>query len=293
MIRKPENLSRAELINQLKILEKDLIKEKEAARIIRKVFVSRVNHEIRTPLNSIVGFANLLVNDKVDQSQRKLYVQYLNSSTESLLSRMENLIDYAMLTAGQLELLEEEVRIDHLFDEIYEAFNVEKHLQEKFGVALLLSRNKGYERIIANCDRRRLKQILGSLMKNALQGTRNGNIEFGYEPKGKKHLKFFVSDSADQYRTEYIQKLFENPEKLEKSKQDMDINLSVVRELVILMKGTIKVTLHRSGKGNTISFILPLKYNILPADKLSKREVKEDFPDKTEKSDDKPKQEQI
>ncbi len=271
MIKKTEDLGKVELVERVRELEKDLIREKESARKVKKIFISRVNREIRTPLNSVVGFAHLLINDKIDKDKRKLYIQYLNSSTDALLTRIENLIDYAMLTAGQLELTEEEgVRLDLLFDELYEAFSMEKYLQEKYSLTLILSRKKGFEKIVANCDRRRLKQMIAGLLKNALQGTREGSIEFGYKPVDNQRIRFFVSDSADQYRTEYIQRLFKNPGELEKSRQDLDINLSIIRDLVSLMKGDIDIVAHPGGKGNTIGFVLPFKYRLFPPDEFSK-----------------------
>ena len=276
MAKNTEELSREELIEKVKSLEEDLRQEKIATRSIKQVFVSRVNHEIRTPLNSIIGFANLLSENKSQQDERKreLYIKYLNSSMESLLSRIENLLDYSMLTARQLELVEEkDVLLDQLFDELYTDFSHEKHLEEKYSIVLLLSRKRKAEKIVIDCDRRRLKQMMQILMMNALKGTRSGTIEFGYEIVDEKHIRFFVSDSADQYRTEYIQNLFRNPLELELARKEADINLSIVRELVKIMKGQVDIMAHPGRKGNTIFFILPLSYRMLSKNELAEKEM--------------------
>ncbi len=273
MVKKVEQLDRAALIDRIKVLEEDLKREKDMNKKFNHIFVSKVNHEIRTPLNSVLGFANLLGNDQIEGYKRKLYVKYLNSSTESLLFRIENLLDYAMLTVGQLELIEEKDQsLDHLFVGLYEAFLLEKQFQEKRNVTLLLSKKDGVGEIIASFDRRKLKKMLSILLANALQGTREGNIEFGYELADKGHIRFYVSDSADQYRTEYIRKIFDEKNLSGMTQKDTDINLSLVRDLVRFMKGEIDITPKPGGKGNVVSFILPLHYHIQTIDELSGRE---------------------
>ena len=263
MIKKTEELDRTALIDRIKMLEEDLRKEKDMNKKFNHIFVSKVNHEIRTPLNSVLGFANLLGNDKIEGYKRKLYVKYLNSSTESLLFRIENLLDYAMLAVGQLELIEEKDQsLDYLFVELYETFLLEKQFQEKNKVTLLLRKKEGTGEIVANIDRRRLKKMLSILLANALQGTRKGNIEFGYELVDNEHIRFYVSDSADQYRTEYIRKIFEEKNLSGMTQKDTDINLSLVRDLVRFMGGEIDIAAKPGGKGNVVSFIMPVHYRI-------------------------------
>ncbi len=263
MKKKTEELNREELIERVKVLEEYIRREKEANKKIKSTFISRVNHEIRTPLNSIIGFANLLSNNHLDDVKRKLYVKYMTSSTGALISNIENLLDYALLTADQLELVEEkDVQLDGLFDELYAVFSTEKHLQEKYSVVLLLKKKKENSKILVTCDRRRVKQLVSILMMNALRGTRSGSIEFGYEVLDDARIRIFVSDSAEQFRTGYVRRILEGKEDPYTVSRNPDINLSIVRMLVTLMKGSVKVMEHKGGKGNTVYLDLPLEFRI-------------------------------
>ncbi len=267
MGKKTEDQDKAAMIEKIKDLENKLAKEREGNRQFRKIFISKVNHEIRTPLNSILGFANLLGNEQLDSIRRRLYIKYLNSSIESLLFRIGNLLDYAVLSPGQMELIgEDNLSVNQLFEELFEAFLIEKQFQEKHQVTLSLSRKKGAENIVATFDRKRLKKIFTILLRSALHGTRKGSVEFGYEPLDGHRLRFFVSDSADQYRTEYIRKVFEKERQEGMSGMDEDLDLSLVRDLVSLMKGKIEIMPKPGGIGNVISFSLPLPYRILTPD---------------------------
>ncbi|MCD6200849.1 MAG: HAMP domain-containing histidine kinase [Bacteroidales bacterium] len=263
MKKKTEELNREELIERVKVLEEYIRREKEANKKIKRTFISRVNHEIRTPLNSIIGFANLLSNNHLDDVKRKLYVKYMTNSTSSLISSIENLLDYSLLTAEQLELVEEkDIQLDGLFDELYTVFSTEKHLQEKYSVVLLLKKKKENNKVLVTSDRKRLKQLVTLLMMNALRGTRSGSIVFGYEILNDAKIRIFVSDSAEQFRTEYVRKMLEGKGDPEVISRNPDINLTIVRLLVELMKGTVKVVEHPGGKGNTVYLDLPLEFRI-------------------------------
>ncbi|HHJ11288.1 MAG TPA: HAMP domain-containing histidine kinase [Bacteroidetes bacterium] len=275
MTKKTEELSREELIKRIGLLEDEILREKEANNKIKRTFISRVKHEIRTPLNSLIGFVNLLNNSHLNEIKRKLYVKYINMSMDSLILNIENLLEYAMLTAKQLELVEEkDVCLDILFDELYTIFSSEKHQQEKYSVVLLLKRKKENDKILVTCDRRRLKQIMTILMMSVLRGIRSGSIEFGYEIIDKNKIRFFISVSAEEFRTEYIGKILEDTEDPEVALNYPDINLTIVRRLIELMKGTINITTHPEGKGKLIRFDLPLDFRISSRDDPARYELK-------------------
>lgn len=250
------------LENRVAKLEQLLkVKENEIAKM-KSAFLSNISHEIRTPMNSIIGFSNLLASDDLSSDQRDLYLEYINSSSEDLLSFIENLIDMAMIDSKQLNVQEGDCCLNDLFDELYSLHNRERHKKEKHSVALLLEKPVKDRDIVIRTDAVRLHQIMSNLISNALKFTDKGVIVMGYDLAVKEVIRFFVKDTGRGLEMIEHRQVFESFIR-EQQEKYMDIRgvglgLSICKGLVNIMGGEIWVE-PNTKRGSVFTFTLPKK----------------------------------
>jgi len=254
-----------ELEKRIKKLETLLQKKENEMERIKSVFLTHISHEIRTPMNAIIGFSNLLAHDELTKDQKDLYLQYINSSSESLLNLIERLIDLAMLEAGQIEIHKEKCSLNELFDELYFVFNREKHIQEKHSVALLMNKPLRRGDPVVMADPLRLNQIMSNLLHNALKFTEKGVIEFGYHIENSETIRFFVKDTGRGISIDEQQRVFDSFRKQDgpptTDNRGLGLGLSLSKGLVELMEGEIWVE-PNIKRGSVFAFTLPLRYTI-------------------------------
>ena len=255
-------LNKEDLLKKVAELEMLLKKKDEELRNVRNTFLSKIGHELRTPMNSIIGFSNILANNDLTADQKDLYLEYINSSSDELLHLVENMIDLAMLESGQTELNEVACSVNALFNELYAHFNREKHVLEKFSVALLMSKSVEENDLVIKTDPLRLKQVLSNLISNALKFTDKGVIEFGYEVDKKKQLYFFVKDSGKGVSVDLQNTIFNSFRKdnSESGNQQsgIGIGLAIAKEVVKLMGGDIGFK-PNPKRGSLFYFTLPIR----------------------------------
>lgn len=254
-------LNKEDLLKKVAELEMLLKKKDEELRNVRNTFLSKIGHELRTPMNSIIGFSNILAKNDLTEDQKELYLEYINSSCDELLHLVENMIDLAMLESGQTELNEAACSVNALFNELYAHFNREKHVLEKFSVALLMSKSVEENDLVIKTDPLRLKQVLSNLISNALKFTDKGVIEFGYEVDKKKQLYFFVKDSGKGVSVDLQNTIFNSFHKdnSESGNQQsgIGIGLAIAKEVVKLMGGDIGFK-SNPKRGSLFYFTLPM-----------------------------------
>ncbi|MBA7538258.1 Signal transduction histidine-protein kinase BarA [subsurface metagenome] len=254
-----------ELEKRIKKLENLLLKKENELERIKSVFLMHISHEIRTPMNSIIGFSNLLVNDELTRDQKDLYLQYINSSSESLLNLIDRLIDLAMLEAGQIEIHKEKCSLNELFEGLYLAFNREKHIHEKYSVALLMNKPLRRGDPVVLTDPLRLNQIMSNLLHNALKFTEKGVIEFGYSLDNTETVQFFVKDTGRGISMDEQQNVFDSFRKQDvpstTDNMGLGLGLAIAKGLVELMEGKIWVE-PNIKRGSVFAFKLPLRYTI-------------------------------
>jgi signal transduction histidine kinase len=250
------------LENRIEELEKLVRTKDEEIAKMKSVFLSKISHEIRTPMNSIIGFSNLLAGDDLTSDQKDLYLEYINSSSENLLSFIENLIDVAMIESDQLEIRDEDCYLSDLFDDLYFYFSREKHKKEKHSVALLMEKPYYDNDLIIRTDSLRLNQILSNLISNALKFTEKGIIVIGYDTSDKNLLKFYVKDTGRGLEMDDQRQIFETfggtRENSMKYSRGLGLGLQLCKGLVNTMGGEIWVEPNKD-RGSVFNFTLPKK----------------------------------
>ncbi len=193
-------------------LATDLKIEKEKAEISNKEkteFLANMSHEIRTPMNSIIGFSKLLKQSPLNDTQKQ-YLESVNSSAQSLLGIINDILDLSKIEAGKLELEMIKTDINEIINKSIEIIrypSFEKNLE------LLLEIQPDIPKFLVT-DPTRLRQILVNLMGNAVKFTEKGEVKLkvNFEKIDEKRGKFIfsVSDTGIGISKEQMKKIFSN-----------------------------------------------------------------------------------
>lgn len=225
---------------------------------LKSAFLANMSHEIRTPLNSIVGFSRLLADRHNNDKTSERYIEYITSSTNSLLNLINDILDISKIEVGQLEINKKKVDISRELDNLYSIFDHKLFMAKKHAVELKY--RPGYDdEYYIHTDAVRLQQIMTNLLTNAIKFTEEGSIEFGFRVINDCVL-FFCFDTGKGIPTEQQEFIFKRFVKLNDSEsynpKGTGLGLSITKNLVELLGGKIWVE-SESGKGSRFYFTLP------------------------------------
>ncbi len=242
---------------KLNITKLQEAKEKaEEADKLKSVLVANVSHELRSPLNAILGFTELLQNDKLDSQLRTEYLNYIQNNGSVLMHLINDLIDAAKIEVGQINIEKENFYINSILNELFSVFS---KTNKKNNVNLVLKIGCPSKDFLVYTDRHRLRQILTNLIVNAFKFTDSGKIEFGYIVE-KTNLLFHVRDTGIGIPDEKLSSIFERFMQVEKSHKrnytGTGLGLSITKTFIELLGGNIWVT-SKLGEGSTFYFTLP------------------------------------
>jgi PAS domain S-box-containing protein len=233
---------------ELKSTEKRLLKAKDAAEIANQTkteFLANMSHEIRTPLNAILGFAEILRADNINQSKYHDYLDGIEVGGRSLLNLINDILDLSKIEAGRMDINYEPVDIRQICAEVRKIFQIkinEKHLefiqeiQKDIPEGLYL-------------DEIRIRQILFNLVGNAVKFTQNGSIkitvQFDRKSESTGNLKILIADSGVGIPNDELIQIFE-PFKQRDGQSarkygGTGLGLTITKRLLDLMNGVISV----------------------------------------------------
>jgi len=260
---KSDELKKAK--DELKNRNKELIKAKEKAEEsdkLKSAFLANMSHEIRTPLNGILGFADLLKDNDLDNEKKEKFLNVIDNSGNHLLNIINDIIDLSKIDAGQYTLYNEEIRLNNLFNEIFVFFNsfIEGSKNKDLKINLKKAFSNGSDTIFS--DRTRLKQILTNLISNSIKFTSSGFINIEYSVKDNKELLFTVEDSGIGISKDEIDIVFKRFRQADDSETrrygGTGLGLAISESCVKLLGGKIWVE-SELGKGSKFSFTIPYK----------------------------------
>ncbi|AHZ86111.1 Sensor histidine kinase RcsC [Bdellovibrio bacteriovorus] len=214
----------------------------EAATRAKSLFLSTMSHEIRTPLNAMLGSAELLNETHLNFEQRELLIS-LQSAGDTLLSMLNNILDFSKFESGRMQLESREFLLSDLVREVQALIStsvLRKNLQFTF-------HPPEHDRWIVG-DSLRLKQVLMNLLGNAVKFTDRGAIELTVQPypgsePGKETIFFEVKDTGIGIAKENLKKVFD-----EFGQEDSSVTrrfggtglgLSISQKIVQLMGGEL------------------------------------------------------
>jgi len=232
-------------------------KKAKIADKLKSSFLANMSHEIRTPLNAIVGFSNLLADGTIKEEERKQYISIINSSNETLLQLIDDILDVSMIEANQIKINKTDFSLNKLMQ------NLEKTyipiLAEKKQADVHLKLKLPDKSFWINSDRIRINQVLVNLLNNAIKFTHWGTIEFGFTLESG-YIKFYVKDTGIGIEQPNLEHLFERFYKVEDDNRKLyrgtGIGLYLCKKIVEILGGTIHVS-SEYGKGSTFYFYIP------------------------------------
>jgi PAS domain S-box-containing protein len=226
----------------------------EAANQAKNAFLANLSHELRTPLNGILGYAQILRRNKTLDERQIEGLNVIQQSGEQLLTLINDMLDFAKIEAGKLELSLTDITLTKFLRIITQIIDIrarEKGLDFICDVASNLPRG-------IHADESRLRQVLLNLLANAVKFTDRGRVSLRVRFSPPTRLRFEVQDtgigvSADKLET--IFQPFEQVSDLQRRLGGAGLGLAISRQLVRLMGGDIHVT-SGVGVGSTFWFEL-------------------------------------
>ena len=236
------------------------LQQAEDATTAKSEFLANMSHEIRTPLNAILGFSQLLQSAPL----KGLHLEYMGNllqAGESLLSILNDVLDYSKMEAGRLELVKESFVLKELLSAVAQLFSYQLH--EK-NLSLRVQVDDAVPTHLLG-DALRLRQILINLVGNAFKFTEQGAIEITVECPHRTDerlaLKFSVIDSGIGMNEQQVSRLFNSFAQADSSITrrfgGTGLGLFICRQLVGLMGGVIRVE-SAPGVGSSFSFTVNL-----------------------------------
>ena len=234
----------------------------EAASRAKSEFLATMSHEIRTPLNGVFGMTELAL-EATDEVERREFILAARSSAETLLSMLNDILDYSQLEAGRLAIDAVDFDVAEIGRLVVNGLAADARRR---GIELRLVCDAGLPRVVRG-DPRRLRQILTNLAVNALKFTERGHVEVRLARDAgddtSLHLLAEVHDTGIGIAAQDLERIFEPFTQLEASNArrfaGVGLGLAIVRDLVHAMGGTIDVT-STPGAGTTFRCRLPLAH---------------------------------
>ena len=242
----------------------EAVRAAETANRAKSTFLSNMSHDIRTPMNAVIGFTTLAVSNIDNKEKVRDYLGKILSSSNHLLSLINDVLDMSRIESGKIHLEETEVSLSDILHDLKTIISGHIYAKqlELYMDAMDITDEDVY------CDKTRLNQVLLNLLSNAIKFTPAGGTvsvrlkQFPGAKKGSGLYEIRVKDSGIGMSQEFIQRIFSPFERERTSTvsrtQGTGLGMAITKNIVDMMGGTIEVRTEQ-GKGTEFIVRLPLR----------------------------------
>ena len=242
----------------------EAVRAAETANRAKSTFLSNMSHDIRTPMNAIIGFTTLAVSNIDDKKRVRDYLGKILSSSNHLLSLINDILDMSRIESGKIHLEETEVSLSDVLHDLKTIISGQIHAKQ---LALYMDAMDVTNEDVY-CDKTRLNQVLLNLLSNAVKFTPAGgtvSVRIRQCPgtqKGSELYEIRVKDNGIGMSQEFVKKIFSPFERERTSTvsrtQGTGLGMAITKNIVNMMGGTIEVHTEQ-GKGTEFIVRLPFR----------------------------------
>ncbi len=259
-----------EITEDKRKLERDKVELQELDKM-KSAFMANMSHELRTPMNTIIGYSEMLL-DKIDgplNEEQEKSLSRIRNSARHLLKLIDDVLNISKIESAKVKLDIRELDVRKQIDSVLSSFDP---LLKQKGLSLVEHVGEDLPTVFG--DEEKIRQILASLLSNAVKFTQKGGITVSAAPsnlgvgpgKSPLFLEICVADTGIGIKSEDLEKIFDKFVQIDftlvRQYEGTGLGLSIAKGLVKLHKGSIWAS-SKYGEGSKFCFTLPVKREIL------------------------------
>lgn len=236
------------------------IKAEESDRL-KSAFLANMSHEIRTPMNAIIGFSQLIKDEKLNTQERDEFIGIIQQRGKDLMMIIDDIIDLSKIEAGEFNLSYDQFRIRTFMHEILLFYKKKINHEKKEQALSIIHHIDEHLPDMVYSAPSAIKQVLFNLISNAIKFTKQGGITVGVkEGNQKETLLFYVCDTgigiSEEHKNNIFNRFVQVEEYSTRQYGGTGLGLAICRGLIEQMKGDIWVDSEKE-KGSTFYFQIP------------------------------------
>lgn len=234
------------------------LQEAELANKAKSTFLFNMSHDIRTPMNAIIGYTEMALRHRSEEKTMLDSLRKIKSSSDFLLSIINDILDMARIEAGKISIEEKVVRITDINESLTQMVKINASAKD-------IKVNSDCEALVDTyvwADQNHINQVISNLLSNAIKYTNKGGEiwhivrQIPCSRDGYGCFQTIIRDNGIGMSEEFVKKIFEQFEREKTSTvsgiQGTGLGMSIVKTLVDMMHGDIVIE-SEPGKGTRVT----------------------------------------